>query len=106
MGDEPVDEPSTPAEGRINFVDGGMLYPVEAPTISNSNVIDKISVDVDNANPAWLDPVTHNDFNLVQMSLKSGERRFALSKFNDMNIFKLVRTYLAFLHNQSPNVCV
>lgn len=84
---------------RINFISGGTLF-------QNDDDPDKVNIDNGNAEPSWLDPVVNNNFNLVQTSLKSSERRYALSKFNDMNIFKLVRTYLAFLHNQSPNVCI
>ena len=115
LGIDPALTTNALTEGGINFISGGTLFPAieAAPPLATQPIIidemeqvNKNNNDVDNSNPPWLDPVVHNDFNLVQMSLKSSERRFALSKFNDVNIFKLVRTYLSFFHDQSPTVCV
>ena len=100
---------------KINFVSGGLLFPPGDARIGGSsnsftnsdNFISSSSLSSTNPKqPSWLDPVVNIDFNLVEASLASTERRFALAKFNDQNIFKLVRIYLSFLHDQDSNVCV
>ena len=75
-----------------NFISGGTLFPIEKTLPPKSST------------EPWLDPVMPPIAKLTHISAED-ERRYAVSRLNDLSIFKMVRTYLSFLHDQPSHVC-
>jgi hypothetical protein len=81
----------------INFKQGETINPTreEQPTSHNTN----------DPPPPLLDPMRPPVVRLTEQST-TGDRRYLKARLRDQKIRDTARTFLSYLHDQPPNVCI